>query len=165
MRFSSRTDIEAPADFVFRVLADVDHWERAAIRRGAEVVRTERPRLGGAPGVDPVWLIRFMFRGRERRITLRLGNVVPPERLGFSWVGQLFEGWGSVELIALGARRTRLTLVSEVKPKTLAARLILQSLRLARGKVRARMDRRLATAAAEIAARWQDEARTAGRGA
>jgi hypothetical protein len=155
MRFASRTDIEAPADFVFRVIADFGHWERAAMRRGAEVVRTERPRLGGRPGVDPVWLIRFAFRGKERRITLRVGDIAAPDRLGFSWVGQLFEGSGTIELIALGAGRTRLALVSEVKPRTLAARMILQSLKLVRGKVQARLDGRMATAGSEIAARWQ----------
>jgi hypothetical protein len=155
MRFASRTDIEAPAGYVFRRLADFAHWERLALRRGAEVVRTERPKLGGRTGTDPVWLVRFMFRGKERRITLRVGDIAAPDRLGFSWVGQLFEGSGSIELLALGAGRTRLTLVSEVKPKSLAARMILQSLRLARGRVQARLDARMAAAAAELAARWQ----------
>ncbi len=163
MRFASRTDIEAPADAVFRILADFDHWERAAMRRGAEVVRTERPRLGGKPGTDPVWLIRFTFRGKERKITLRVGDVSPHDRLGYSWVGQLFDGWGAVELISLGAKRTRMTMVSEVKPRTLAARLILQSLKLARRRVQARLDKRMAAAAADIEARWPDPGRKAGR--
>ena len=42
MKLSSRQDIEAPVAFVFDALNDFQAWERAALRRGAEVARTDK---------------------------------------------------------------------------------------------------------------------------
>jgi carbon monoxide dehydrogenase subunit G len=164
MKLVSRHDIEAPVDFVFQALSDFDYWERVAMRRGAEVVRADRPKLGGRPGTDPVWQVRFTLRGKDRKITLRVVEVTAPARLAFDGAGQMFDGQGAVDLIALGGKRTRLTMASDIKPKTIAARLIIQSLKLARRRVQARLDKRVGALAADIEGRWQDANRKLGRG-
>ena len=51
MRFTTKQDIEAPLDFVYRTMTDFEGWERAAMRRGAEVERTDKlTRVG--PGMS-----------------------------------------------------------------------------------------------------------------
>ena len=72
MHLSSRTDIEAPLEFVHAALADFDHWERAGMRRGAEVNRTDKLR---SPGVGMSWKVRFQFRGKERVVDIRLVGI------------------------------------------------------------------------------------------
>jgi hypothetical protein len=67
----------------------------------------------------------------------------------------MFEGSGLIELAPLGEGLTRLTLTCEVRHRTLPARMLLQSLKLAQGRVQQRFDSRVSAAAAEIAARWQ----------
>ena len=64
----------------------------------------------------------------------------------------------------LGAKRTRMVVVSEAKPKTLAARLILQSLRLARARVQRRVDGRIGAIAQEIEDRYRAQTRPAKMG-
>jgi carbon monoxide dehydrogenase subunit G len=164
MKLTSRHDIEAPVDFVFQALSDFDYWERVAMRRGAEVVRSDRPKLGGRPGTDPVWQIKFTFRGKDRKITLRVDDVTSPSRLGFNGAGQMFDGWGAVDLIPLGTKRTRLTMQTEVKPKNIAARLVIQSLKLARRRVQGRIDKRVGALSLDIEGRWQAANRKLGRG-
>lgn len=49
-----------------------------------------------------------------------------------------------VDLVALSPRRTRMTVRIDLKPKTLAARLLVQSLKLARNKINRKFRLRVA---------------------
>jgi uncharacterized protein YndB with AHSA1/START domain len=155
MKIVSRHDIEAPPGFVFQALTDFDSWERSAMRRGAEVSRTDKLTTV-SPGLS--WLVRFRFRGKDRKIAVKLTALDVPVRVSFAMSGKLFEATSHVDLMELGAKRTRLVAVSEAKPKTLAARLILQSLRLARARVQRRVDKRIGTIAQEIEDRYRQTA-------
>jgi hypothetical protein len=59
----------------------------------------------------------------------------------------------SVDLLELGKRRTRLTVVTEIRPRTLAARLFLQSLKLARSRITRRYQARIALVGGMVAQR------------
>ena len=50
MKLEAKHDVEAPAAFVFAQLADFEGWERAAMRRGADVTRLDTLRTVG-PGM------------------------------------------------------------------------------------------------------------------
>jgi hypothetical protein len=156
MKIASRHDIEAPPDFVFQTLTDFDSWERSAMRRGAEVSRGDKLQTAG---VGLTWLVRFRFRGKDRKLSVKLTGLDAPSRLGFILNGTLFDATCSVDLMELGAKRTRMVVVSEAKPKTLAARLILQSLRLARARVQRRVEGRVGAVAHEIEERYRLQAR------
>ncbi len=54
----------------------------------------------------------------------------------------------SVELLELGAKRTRMHSSIDITPRSLTARLFLQSLRLARTKLDRKFDQRIAQLAA-----------------
>lgn len=157
MHFSARTDIEASPDFVFKALTDFDSWERAAMRRGAEVTRTDKLRH---PGRGMSWDVRFRFRGKNRLVKLALVEMGEATKLGFSGRGKLLEGDARMELVGLSSKRTRVVMHLDVRPLTLGARLFLQSARLARGKIQARLNKRMAQLAAEIEARDASARRT-----
>lgn len=156
MKIASRHDIEAPPDFVFQTLTDFDSWERSAMRRGADVERTDRLTV---VGVGLAWIVRFRFRGRDRKLAVKLAGIDIPSRLSFVLEGAMFNASCIVDLMELGGKRTRMVVVSEAKPRTLAARLILQSLRLGRARVQRRVDRRIATIATEIGDRYRRQAK------
>jgi len=121
------------------------------MRRGADVNRTDKLR---APGVGMAWQARFAWRGRERQLRVRLRDLTPQKGLGLDFDGPSVEGTLQIELVELAAKRTRMLMQVELKPRTLAARLFIQSMRLAKGRVQRRYDARLATIARDIEARF-----------
>ena len=151
MKLTSKQDIEAPLAFVFQQLSDFESWERAAMRRGAEVSRTDKLR---APGPGMQWLARFRYRSRDRKMEIRLDRIEPPSHLGFTGISKLVDGEISVDLIELGQMRTRVHVSLDLKPKTLTAKLYVQSLRLARSRVEKNFGQRVAQMTSEIEERF-----------
>jgi carbon monoxide dehydrogenase subunit G len=146
MKLNAREDIEVPIAQAWAIITDYEAFERAAMRRGAEVQRT------GTPGA-PAWATSFQFRGKKRVLAIRQTRTEPPNVLGFEGEGRNVQGWVTIELLELGPRRTRMVVSTEVRPVTLAARLFLQSLKLARSRVTKRYQTRIAQLATMIEAR------------
>lgn len=147
MNFSSRTDIEKPIADVFSALANFEMWETAAMRRGVEVARVDHQRK---PTSGSQWDVKFNHRGKQRQARITLGQIDTNRQLALSIDGRVLDGQASVELVALSPRRTRIVLYIEVKPRTLGARLFLQSVRLAKQKVQTKLNERLANFAREL---------------
>jgi hypothetical protein len=150
MRLNSKQDVEAPLAEVWQALTDFPGWERAAMRRGAEVQRSDTPR---APGPGMAWTARFRFRGQDRQVLVRLAELEPHSRLVFEGRSKLFVGSMAIDVVAMSARRTRLHVITDLTPVSLPARLLLQSARLARTRINQRYDARIAQLAAAIEAR------------
>ena len=147
MKISGRTDIGAPDDFVFGYLSDFDNWERAALRRGADVTRTDKLKK---PGPGMTWHVRFAWKGRERELQIKVVKLDPAGQMTLAFDGPAVEGTLNAELVSLASKRTRLLAQVEVKPRTLAARLFIQSLKLAKSRVQKRYDARLDQLARDI---------------
>lgn len=156
MKLSGRTDIQAPVEFVFDAISDFDFWERAALRRGAEVTRTDKLRQP-APGMS--WMIRFGWRGRERQLHLVLKQLDRPNALAVDGDSPSVEGGAVLDVVPLSATRVRILVQTTIKPRTLAARLFVQSMRLGRGKVTARYEKQLRQLATIIEQRYEDSRR------
>jgi carbon monoxide dehydrogenase subunit G len=152
MRFASKQDIEAPIEAVFQILSDFEAWERAIMRRGVEVDRKDRLRQNG-PGMR--WAARFAYRGKVRDLEVELVQIDAPTLMRFASVSQALEGVISIELLELGAKRTRLHTAIDVTPRSITARLFLQSLRLARAKLDRKFDQRVAYLAGDIEMRYR----------
>ena len=152
MKLSTREDIEAPLAFVFDTFADTEGWERAALRRGAEVTRTDRVQ-GFGPGM--AWNLGFSWRGKARRVSLKLVSVDAPNSLGFQAFGASVDAHITLEFVELSARRTRITVGAVAKPRNLAARVFLQSLKLARGKIDQKFSARIGTLCNEVEERYR----------
>ena len=152
MKLVAKKDVEAPAAFVFRQMSDFEGWERAAMRRGAEVTRADSLAAVG-PGM--AWDTQFTYRGKERRVNLRLETITPNSGLALALRSVPVNGTLQIDVIDLAAKRTRIELRLEVRPNTLAARILLQSLRLARARVDRNFDQRVAQLAVEIEDRYR----------
>lgn len=122
------------------------------MRRGAEVARLDPSET---PTVGATWDIRFVLRGRKRRLMTRLAEYDAPDLLRFEARSDAFEGGLKVELLALSRRRTRIGVTLDLKPRTIPARLLIQSARLTRNRLDRRYKKRVAAFMAEIEMRHQ----------
>lgn len=140
MQFSAKQDIEVPIESVFAAVTDFDGFTTQALRRGAEVVRVDT--LTG-PCAGMTWQVGFEFRGKRRDMEIELLEVVRPSDLKMRSTTSGLDGHMTLELVALSKQRTRLGIELELAPNTLSARLLIQSLKLARGSLSKRLRKRL----------------------
>ena len=155
MKFSTREDIDAPIEHVFAKVTDFQTFERAAMRRGAQVKRTDGQDVVG-PGM--AWQAEFDFRGKKRTMDIVLEDFESPTELEFAATSGGLTGTCEIELIALSPKKTRMKLVVDLKPQTLSARLLVQSLKLAKGKIENRLQTRVAEFSGEVASGYRQPA-------
>lgn len=151
MKLTAKTDFDVPLQFAYAVLSDHRSWERDAAERG---LRIERPADMPLSGPGAGWLLHLPYRGKLVKILLRLVQEIPDEKLAFDLLSPSIEGEFDLAVMALSPRRTRLHLVIEVRPRSMAARLLLNALRLAKGRVQSRLDQRVAQVGAQIQKRY-----------
>lgn len=121
MKFSTREDVEVPIDQTFGIICDFDAYERSAMRRGAEVLRTDSL---SRPGVGMKWQAAFKMRGKMRDINLEMVGFDKPNELRVLSSTSGIDGAGQIELVALSRNRTRISVEFELKPINLSARLL-----------------------------------------
>jgi len=154
MKFSTREDIEAPVDYVFAQVSDFAAFERRAMRQGADVTRRE----DGPIAQGAIWDISFQFRGRDRRVLAELTQIDVPTLLSIDSASDGLNAVTEVELIALSQTRTRVLVSFDLRAKTLTARLLLQSLKLAKTKMTKRFNARVLDYAEDIEDRYRRDA-------
>ncbi|QBF33490.1 SRPBCC family protein [Thalassococcus sp. S3] len=151
MKFTSKEDIEAPVDYVWSQLSEFEAFERSAIRRGAEVHRVvDKPE----PQAGMTWDAKFELRGKEREAQIELVTYDEPNEMVFETESAGLSGYCELELVALSPRRTRLSVSFEMKPRTLPARLLIQSLKLAKTNLTKRFKLRVADYAKDMEDRY-----------
>jgi hypothetical protein len=152
MKLNGKHDVDVPTGFAARILLDFQAWERAALRRGLDVRRTD----GRAePGLGSSWTARFSFRGKPRIIDLTVTELDPTGRVVVSFVGKSAQGTMTLVPLAMSVQRTRISASLDVQARTLSARLLFQSMRLARQSMVRRFEKRLAQFGTEIEARFK----------
>ena len=152
MKFVTKEDIECPIAHVFAQASDFNGFERQAMRRGADV--RKRDQLV-RPGMGSGWDVTFKFRNKERQLKAEVTAWEPPNGYVVASSSSGIDGTVLVELVPLSRNRTRLTVSIELEPRTLGARLMVQSLKLARGTLQRRFELRVADYASDIVERYR----------
>jgi len=152
MKFSAREDIAAPIDQVFEALCDFEGFERQAMRRGIEVRRVDTLQR---PGLGARWDIAFEMRGRKREVGLELTRYEAPNEMTFEGKSAGIDAHFTIELIALSRSRIRMSVALDITPLNLSARLLVQSLKLAKANLTKRFKLRVADYAKGLEDRLQ----------
>ncbi len=151
MKFSSREDIEAPIDHVYRAVTDFPAFERQALRRGADVRRVD----GTGPAQQgSAWDVAFSFRGKERKMKAVLARL-EEQGLQLDTDSSGIDGVTLIDLVPLSPKRTRIAVSIELRAKSLSARLLLQSLKLAKANLTHRFKKRVADFGSDVEARYK----------
>ncbi|MCA8868376.1 MAG: SRPBCC family protein [Rhodobacteraceae bacterium] len=140
MRFSGKTDIEASADATFSQFADFQFFERFALRSGADIRRVDDLM---SPGPGMIWDVNLDYKGKARRMVVELVDFNPPSSMIFAAAANALEASILVELVPLSARQTRASVTLDISPRTLPARLAVQSARLTKGVLNRKFSKRL----------------------
>ncbi|GFE51144.1 DNA polymerase III subunit gamma/tau [Roseobacter cerasinus] len=154
MKFSTQEVMAVPIQQAFDLLTEFSELEQAARRRGAQIQRLDA--LDG-PAVGMQWMAVFVHRNRGRRVEVLLTELIAPHVIGVDFTSQGIKGQSRVELLALSPQRTRVMVSLEMRPGTLAARLLLQSLKIAKARLTERYKARVAQylKELELKAEWQ----------
>lgn len=152
MKFSANEDIDAPIRDVFDMLSDFDRYERSALRRGAEVKRTSDPSLIGK---GMTWDVAFNLRGRQREMNLELVTYDAPTLIKIDARSPNLASDFVLTLVALSPGKTRVAVTLDLRPKNLSARLLVQSLKLAKANLNKQFKLRVAEYSKEIETRFK----------
>ena len=155
MKFSTKEDVEAPIDAVFDMLCDFEGFERSAMRRGAEVQRVDQLKV---PSVGMMWRSAFDLRGKRRQVDLEMVTFDKPNEIVLESTSPGLLGQMSFELMPLSRNRTRVLVELEVKPLNLSARLLVQSLKLAKNSMTKKYKLRVAEYAKAMEERYTKSA-------
>ena len=153
MHLTTSEDIDAPIENVFAVITDFDLVERAAMRREIDVQRTNDV---SPPGVGLAWEATFGFKGKTKTAKVVLTEMTAPETVRYETDTGGLEASISIDLVALSRTSTRISLSTNLDPKTLSARLLIQSLKLAKSSIESRFQKR----AGELASAIEKQARS-----
>lgn len=147
MKFSAREDMMIPIGEAFAIAADFSIFERVATQRGIEI---RRPTRIASLAMGQAWSSIFVFRGRERKVDAEVVSFDPGQGYAVAFTGDGIEGLGVVDFLSLSKKRTRMFVSLELKPTSITARLIIQSLRFAKRSLNKRFKRRVSNFAAFI---------------
>jgi hypothetical protein len=148
MKLVTEQDVAAPIGQVFDELAGFTLLERAARKLGAEVRRLDE---GAAAGTGAAWEMSFEFQGKPRTLDIRVVEFCAPERMCADLASKGFQGLTSCEMQAVTSEVTRVTILLEVTPVTLPARLLLKTATLTKGLIEQKFEETVARLLAEIA--------------
>lgn len=152
MNLTAHKDIDAPINYVFQRISNFEAYERQALRRGAEVSRVDG---NGPVTVGSAWHVNFTFRGKPRSMIATIAEITAPEHVRIMTDAKGLDAITKMNLVALSPKATRVTVSIDLSPKSLAARLLVQSMKLAKGRLKKRFTGRLDTLMGGFAADYR----------
>jgi hypothetical protein len=154
MKFSTREDIDAQAVRVFAALTDFDHFAEVLRSRGTQVTRTDQSPV---PAVGMAWTADPEIRGKRRKVEATVTEFTEGKGYVVTSVTSGLDCIATVDLSALPADRTRLHVTLEIRPMTIAGRVLLQPMRLAKASLNEKFAARIARYAAGIGDRLRGQ--------
>lgn len=151
MNFTSKQDIAAPADHVFGQLVDFDFYESYAMRLGAQIERQDNY-TEPQPGMS--WNITGHLRGKDRHVELTLDTYSPVDKLSYVCTPKSLGADITIHVIPLSRSETHINVAVDVQPKGLAARIAMQSAKLAKKSLDKKFDVRVRDFANKISDKY-----------
>lgn len=150
MKITSKCDVGASPDFVFARMSDYEGWERAIARRNTTLVRSPGPIRPGT-----TWNTKFRLKGRDRDMLLTLLSETPGRQVHVTLADTSLDVDIIADVVEVAPQGSRMAVSLELRPRNLAARLLIQSLRLAKGKVQGQLDQRVEQWARNVAQQYK----------
>ena len=127
MKFSTRQDIDVPAHRVFSRATEYARFERLIQRRGIALRRISDCSETGA---GPAWAAELTYRGHSRAVDAAMYAVEPNQHLAVKGATSGVDFVLTMDIVELSLTKSRMIFGLDLRPATLPARLMVQSLRL-----------------------------------
>lgn len=141
MKFKVSEDVDAPADITWARFTDFSGIEADVVGRGTELSRVGNW-TEATEGCS--WRGSAKIRGRVRPVTSEISALEGPGRCEITTTIGGMEAVYEMTFLSLREDMTRVQVVLDLSANTLSARLALQTLKLARGRVMQRLQGLLA---------------------
>ncbi|MCU4654135.1 hypothetical protein N8I71_14920 [Roseibacterium sp. SDUM158016] len=152
MKFRVSEDVEAPVGPTWTGFTDFASVEEDARGRGAEIARVgdwREARLGAS------WRGMVAVRGKTRPIEAKITVFAPGETLTVeSRIGGMDSTY-EVTFVPLSQDVTRVSVMLELRATTLSARLLLQTMKIARRRVMQRLEGAVVRQAQAVERTWR----------
>ena len=146
MKFSTREDIERPADLVFQAVSDFAKFEDLLRKRSVSIERV----IDRGRAENTSWNAKARVRGRHLTIRSQVTSFDPQGSFDIASETNGIEAFTQISVTPLTRKKSRLAVSIDVRPTNFKGRLFLQPLRLAKGSLTDRFRSRVARYAAEI---------------
>lgn len=152
MIFETSEEVDVPRDFAFSRFGDFTRYEAAARAYGADIRRVNGfTELAEGAG----WRGSVMVRGKTRGVEATVTRLVRPEHAQMQTLVGGMTVTVDLTFEELGPEQTLVRAKASLRATTLAARLILQTVKLGRRQIQAKLDSRIVALANE----YEDEYR------
>ncbi len=132
MELTYKTIINVPQAFAFEKATDFARFER----EGFGKLSPFEPRSEiKAPGIGARWRTSSEFQGRPRRFSLELFKLDGPEAMVLGNKSEKYDIEAHFLFKEIGEEETEFTFHLDAKAQSITAKLILQTIQLARGRI------------------------------
>lgn len=138
MDLSATKEIALPIAIVWQEVTHFEQFEEGLRRREVTLERSE-----GDVSMGTSWTAHFPLAGRTLKAKAHVVRLEAPHAVRLEGQGTGIDGYADVRLEAASEATTRITLQTGLKAKAIGAQVILQPLRLARGKLQGQLDAQL----------------------
>lgn len=140
MELKAGVDTSMAIEEAFAKVTDLDRLEAFAREKGVGVNR-----LAGEAGslVGTKWFVTANFRGRMRDFELMVAQHTPPDYQSVTFVSGGLSGEIVTQVSANAEGGTHVDMKIILAAETLTGRLLLQSLKLGRGRIENQLKKRL----------------------
>ena len=159
MKFSTRSDLSCAIDPAFEAASDFGLFQSLATRRGVAMSGLGKPTH---MEMGQTWESAFEYRGKRRSVLAEVIACDPGQGYAIAFIGEGVEATGVVDFLALSKARTRMFVSLDMRPTTIASRVVLQSLKFAKKSLSAKFKTRVDAFAGLIEERARGS-RTQGR--
>jgi cell division protein ZapA (FtsZ GTPase activity inhibitor) len=152
VKFRVSDEVEAPANWVWKGFTDFTFIEAEALANGADLTR-----VGGwsEPRVGASWHGAVQVRGKARAIEAQVSAFMPPEALVIQTRIGGMRCQYEVALDPLATAVTRVSVMLELSAATMSAKLLLQSMKVARRRVHQRLEGAVVRQGQEVERAWR----------
>lgn len=137
MEFTNNLEVHAPVDFVYEAMTDLQLLRQQLPKSFDFYQETTYDRMQEGA----IWLLRASRNGRDFHFVTDITEVIPNSLVKFESESQRLTSKGMVEFISLSDEHTLVKSIIKLSAKGLLGRILLQTMRAARGRVQPAIDR------------------------